>query len=51
MDGFDKVCKKIEASYLKVGDKSMIDINFRTTTKGDSPKLSHILCMPEPIGI
>ena len=49
MDGFNDACKKIAASYLKVGDESMSDSHFQTTAKGDSHQLSHILRMSEPM--
>ena len=49
-DGFNSACKKIAASFLKVGDESMSVIRFRTTSKGNLPHLSYIFRKPEPLG-
>ena len=50
IDGFNVVCKNIDAGFLKVGDESMSAIRFRTTAKGNLPHLSYILRKPEPLG-
>ena len=49
-DGFNTACKNIAASFLKVGDESMIGIRFRTKAKDNLPHLSYILRNPEPLG-
>ena len=49
-DGFNNPCKNIEASYLKVGDKSKSAISFRKKVKGNLPQLSYILLKPDPLG-
>ena len=48
-DGFNTSCKNIAASSLKVGDKSMSEIRFCTTAKGNLPHLSYIFQKPEPL--
>ena len=48
--GFNMTCKNISASSLKVGDKSMSAIRFRTTAKGNLPHLSYIFRKPYPLG-
>ena len=40
--GFNEVCKNINASYLKVGDKSIDAIRFWMMTKVNLPHLSYI---------
>ena len=51
IDSFDKICKNIDTSYLKVGDESKSVISFWTTAKGNLPHLSYIICKPEPMGM
>ena len=51
IDGLNKACKYISASYLDVGDDSMIAIRFQTTVKGDLPHLSYILRKTKPLGV
>ena len=43
--------KYIASSFLKVRYDSMSAIRFCTTSKGDLPHLSYILCNPEPLGM
>ena len=47
--GFNAACNNIAASFMKVGDESMSEIRFWTTTKGNLPHLSYILHKPEPL--
>ena len=44
-DGFNTACENIAASFLKVGDESMIAIRFRKTAKGQLTAL--IIYIPE----
>ena len=46
---FNEACKNISVSYLKVGNKSMSEIRFRNTSKGDLPHLPYSLFNMEPI--
>ena len=50
IDGFNTACNIIAPSFLKVGDKSMSAIRFRTTAKVNLPRLSYIFRKPEPLG-
>ena len=49
-DGFNTACKNIAASFLKVGDESMIAIRFWKTARGNLLHLSYIFRKPEPLG-
>ena len=49
IDGFNTACNNIAASFLKVGDESMIAIRFWTTAKGNLPHLSYIFRKTEPL--
>ena len=39
--GFNEVWNKIATTYLKFGDESMSDIQFRNIAKGILPRLSY----------
>ena len=49
--GFNKMCKNISASYMKVGDESISDIHFHTKAEGRLPHLSYIFRNSEPPGV
>ena len=49
-DSFNKACKNIAASFLKVGDESKSAIIFWTTAKWGLPHLSYNFRKPEPLG-
>ena len=50
IDGFNKACSNISASYLNVEDNSMSELRFPTTSKGYLPHLSYIFRKPESLG-
>ena len=50
IDGLNKVCNNIAASYMKFSDESMKAIHFWTTSNGDLPHFSWILRNKEPLG-
>ena len=50
IDGFNKACKNITASYLKFGNKYMNAISFWNAAKGKLPHLYYILLNTEPLG-
>ena len=47
---FNTACNNISASFLKVGDESMSEIRFWTTTKGNLPHLSYIFRKTDQLG-
>ena len=50
VQSYDKVFKKIAASYLKDGNYSIGAIHFWTIVKGDLPHLSYIFENTESLG-
>ena len=48
-NGFNVACTNIAASFLKVGDESMSEIQGMTA-KGNLPHLYYIFRKPEPLG-
>ena len=50
IDGFNKTCNNIAATYLKVGNESMSKIRFRKMAKRNLPHLSFIFHNPESLG-
>ena len=48
--GFNKACKNISVSFMKVEYEYMSEIIFRTMEKGNFPHFSYIFRKPEPLG-